>query len=241
MFGVTVDAANFVGRVLAFSKAFPKETSQALNKSAFEVRKGWSDEIVKIFDRPAPLTVRAPLYKKSSPQVLVAEVYIRNEVSKGTPPSAYLIHHVRGGPRNQKASERLLNRNLGMGKYWVPGPGAPLNSYGNVSQGWLNKVLSSVQANNDPQQHTIGRKQGRRGRGRKRIFFRVPAGADTKLNRSIIYERKSDRSIIPVIITTNKVPQYRKRFDAFGLAQRIFYDRFKVNINGAVSRAWGRS
>lgn len=236
MFKTGIDASNLTARFKNIEQRFRIETAMALNTSAFEVREAWGQKIKKVFDRPTPLTQRATLYKKATADHLVAEVYIRDEATKGTPPVRYLLPGVKGGARAQKASERQLSRNLGFKKYWVPGPGAPKDQYGNVPGSFIMRVLSSVQATNDPQQFTPGRKVSRRSRGKARTFFRPRAGIDSKLDRNTIYQRFDDGSIKPVLIGIDKPPQYRARFDAYGVAQRIFRARFHINMARAKQR-----
>jgi hypothetical protein len=229
MFRITIDGSTLLRRLGQLAGAAPEATVRALNRSAFEVRAGWVDEVKKVFDRPTPYTQRAPLYKKATVERMVAEVFIRDEAAKGTPPVKYLLPQVRGGPRAQKASERLLQRYLGFPPYWVPGPGAPRDAYGNVPGGFIQRVLSSVQATADPAQRTPGRKVSRRSRGRKRMFFLPPPGVGSRLKRTTIYERTADGKVMPVLIGVTRPPAYRPRFDAMGVARRIFYSRFKIN------------
>lgn len=236
MFSLAVDSSSLVRRFSKLVDLTPSATARALNTSAFEVRSGWVAEVKRAFDRPTPLTQRAPLYRKAAPNHLVAEVFIRSEAAKGTPPSQYLLPEVRGGPRSQKSSERLLHRLLGFPAYWVPGPGAPRDSYGNVPGSFIMKVLASVQATADPQQRTPGRKISRRSRGKRRLFFIPRAGVPTKLKRTTIYERKPDGSISPVLIGIARPPIYKPRFDAYGIAHRIFFERFNINLSKELSR-----
>ena len=236
MFSLKIDASTLISRFTRLADLTPEATARALNTSAFEVRSGWVAEVRRAFDRPTPLTQRAPLYKKATPQHLVAEVFIRNEAAKGTPPSKYLHPSVVGGPRGQKSSERLLSRMLGFPKYWVPGPGAPRDAYGNVPGGFIQRVLSSVQATADPAQRTPGRKVSRRSRGRKRIFFIPRAGVASKLKRTMIFERREDGSVIPVLIGVSRAPTYTPRFKAYDVANRIFISRFNINLSKELAR-----
>ena len=89
---IEVDADDMLGR--QFSELEKKNLDfaivQASNKTAFEVRESWKRAAVKMFDRPTPLTVNAALFRKATKQKLYAEIFIRDDVSKGTPPAQYL-------------------------------------------------------------------------------------------------------------------------------------------------------
>ena len=236
MFRIKIDPAALLDRFARIGELSAAATVRALNNAAFEVRSGWVSEVRRVFDRPTPLTQRAPLYKKATLDRVIAEVFIRDDATKGTPPVKYLFPQVAGGPRGQKRSERLLQRQLGFPAYWVPGPAAPRDAYGNVPGSFIMRVLTSVQATADPAQRTPGRKVSRRSRGRKRLFFIPRAGVASSLKRTTIYERRADGSAAPVLIGIPRSPQYRRRFDAIGVARRIFYDRFRSNINLELAR-----
>jgi hypothetical protein len=237
MHGVEIDTKALVSRLTEIEKRrLPQITLRALNDSAFETREAWADEAAKVFDRPTSLTLRAPLYRKATLQKLEAEVFIRDDATKGTPPATYLTPQVRGGPRQQKRGERALSRAAGFSAFYVPAPGAPLDQFGNVKRGLIQKILSQLQASHDPAQRETGLKRGRRlGRQRRRggggSYF-IPA-AGSHLKRDVIYERivtGFGSSVRPVLVGVNAAPTYRKRYDVFKLAQEIFGRRFSANF-----------
>src|SRR5690606_4985368 len=89
-------------------KNLPFAIVQACNATAFEIRQTWKRAAPRVFDRPTPLTVNAAQYKKATKQKLYAEIFQRDEASKGNPPAKYLQAEVEGGTRRPKAMERLL-------------------------------------------------------------------------------------------------------------------------------------
>src|SRR3712207_5175441 len=84
----------------------PSITRNALNDVAFGARAAEVERIRGVFDRPTPLVQRSPLVRKATKETLVAEVYIRDDVSRGgTPPAKILAAQVSGGARGPKAFE----------------------------------------------------------------------------------------------------------------------------------------
>lgn len=214
----------------------PAAVMRALNTSAFEVRQGWVEEVKKEFDRPTPLTQRSPLYKSARLDNLVAEVFIRDKAARGTAPAQYLGPQARGGPRQQKASERAL-AHMGFPRYWVPGPGAPIDPFGNVPASFVRLVLNSLMDRASPARKGAKRRRGLRARGKARDFFIPASGAGGRLKSSTVYERLDSGGVVPVFIGVRAAPRYRVRFDAVKVATRIFDARYKVNLR----REWMRA
>lgn len=248
MVGADIQVAEFVRSLSDIERRkLPSVTVRALNVSAFEVRDEWAREIPQVFDDPTSITLRSPLYRKATPQRMHAEVFIRDEVLSGTPPSEYLKPQAFGGPRQQKRSEAALSRYTGFPPYFVPARGAPLDAYGNLRRGLIQRILSQLQATHDPAQRETEAKRGRRLRRQQRRgggghYFTVPV-ARGALKRGVVYERIVSgfgSAVRPILIGVESPPQYRVRFDAFALAQRIFVQRFRVNFTAMLTTAIGR-
>ena len=107
---IGVDPDNVFGRQLTDleQSQLPFAASQAANKVAYEIRERWKRQAPRVFDRPTPLTVNAAMYRKATKDKPYAEIYIRDEAFKGTPPAKYLLTEVEGGQRRRKGFERLL-------------------------------------------------------------------------------------------------------------------------------------
>src|SRR6185369_2436671 len=134
MFKVDIDANRLLATLSSLEREqFPFACMLAINDSMFDVRHAWDQGVVEAFDRPTPLTRKAVLYKKATKQDLTAEVFIRDEVANGTPPSRYLFHEVTGGAREEKPFEQILREAgvLGANEFIVPAKGFPLNEFGN--------------------------------------------------------------------------------------------------------------
>ncbi|UZW62757.1 hypothetical protein [Lysobacter enzymogenes] len=216
-------------------KNLPFAVMRAVNSTADELKNVWAKAMPRVFDRPTPMTQRAIGVKKarytrgSDGQRVseAAEVYIRDDAFKGTPPANYLLPQVEGGTRKPKRFEKLLQARgaLPAGMFAVPGKGAPLDAYGNITGGVTNQILSQLGAQTDRYQNqteiSVKRRKSRRSNKRGDMFAlsrrrgRLPAG---------VYERFAfgARSIVRSILVFVTGVHYTKRYDIFGMAQRSY-------------------
>lgn len=246
MFRTTFDIAGFVRDLSDVEKRqFPYALMRALNDTAFQTRQAWGEEMDRVFDRPTRFTRNAVLYKKATKENFEAEVFIRDEALKGTPPVKYLYWQAEGGQRRQKASERLLQRAgvLSSGEYVVPGRGVQLDAYGNVPTRMLSAILSDVQARRDPQQRSTPQSRKRRSRrkdiGKREVFFysHGPSGdrgdgRPQHLPRGIYGRTRTGfGSSIRQVLHIVSSARYRKRYPVYALAQRLFDQRFERNLD----------
>src|SRR5690606_2908854 len=112
----------------------------------------------------------AALYRKATKAKPVAEVFIRDEAPKGTPPAKYLLPQVEGGTRRPKAFERRLQASgaLPAGMFAVAGKGAKLDRHGNVPGRVITAVLSAMHSQFDPYQNATETSVKRRRRRRRK-------------------------------------------------------------------------
>lgn len=222
---IGVDPEDMLGRQLSDLERnqLPYAASQAANKVAFEIRERWKVQAGRVFDRPTPLTTNAAMYRKATKEQPYAEIYIRDEAFKGTPPAKYLLAEVEGGQRRRKGFERLLQSRglLSPSQFAVMGRGARPNQYGNVPAGQVTKILSQLGAQRDKHQNQTETSA-------KRRRTRAPIGGDyfviTKRRgrlRPGVYERISTgwgSAVRSVFIFTNSAA-YQQRYDIFGMAE----------------------
>lgn len=250
MFKIDFDARPLIRHLDNVGKRqLPFATMQALNQTMFEVHAGWGDEIEKVFDRPTSFTRRSVLYKKATKQRLEAQVFVRDEAAKGNPPARYLQPEAIGGPRRPKPYENDLRAAgvLGQGEYTVPARGMRLDGSGNIPLGVITAILSDLQASKDERQRSTRESRGRRARRRslkRSVYFYWPG--DTGQGRTRhrlprgIYERIATgfgSGIRMVLAIVSDTPTYSVRFDAYGLARKIFHARFPINFNEHLARA----
>ncbi|MBN2400818.1 MAG: hypothetical protein JXN64_00315 [Spirochaetes bacterium] len=205
----------------------PKLASDAVrsttNKLIFKARENVISEMKSVFDRPTPWTLSSVFVQKATNENLSAFIFIKDQATKGTPPAKYLRFEIFGGNRRQKGFEKLLAKTgvIESGEYLIPYK-VPLNQYGNVSPGVIQKVLSGLQAQNDPYQDSpvLGQayKGTRRGRKVPRRYFSVRRGGKT-----IIFEKQLDSSndghVTPMFVSSSRA-LYKPRLRFFEVIKR---------------------
>lgn len=251
----SVDTHGTFGRQLTEleRRQLPFATMQAINATAFETRQRWAEIMPKVFDRPTALTRGAVLYTKATRSRAYAEVFVRDEVSKGVPPSRYLQPQVAGGGRPRKGLERQLTAAnvLPAEMYVVPGRGAALDQHGNLPLSLLNKVKSQLGAQGDTlanesaasraRRRRRAAKQGKRGGE----YFALPRGRGALA--AGVYERVTTGfgSAVRSVLRFVRHVAYRPRYRVFGIAQTVFERRFPANfereLSKAVASAWSRA
>jgi len=244
---IAVDADNLLGR--QFSELERQNLAfavmQAVNATAYEIREQWKRVAARVFDRPTALTRNAAMYRKATKDRLYAEIFLRDEAFKGTPPAKYLLAQVEGGARRKKGFEVLLQQRgvMPAGQFAVAGRGARLDAYGNVSAGEITRILSQLGAQRDPYQNeTPSSRRRRTSEGRRYDYL----GRDRKGNTAVaartvrrggryfalqtrrgrlapgIYERIGTgfgSAVRSVFVFTGRAT-YRPRYDIFAQAQR---------------------
>lgn len=207
------------------SKQLPFAMALTLTRTAQVMQTAEKIEMKFAFDFPTPFTINSVFVRGATKKKLEAFVFLRDEASKGTPPVRYLAPQVYGGARRVKRFERALRAAgiLGEHELAVPGSGARLNKFGNLTGGAISAMLSGVSASPDPQQN-----KSRRAAGKKplRGFFsgemRKKGGAFGDSGTRGIWERSSGRKIKPVLIFVPEASvDYRKRFDFFGIIEQV--------------------
>ncbi|MDY4296830.1 MULTISPECIES: hypothetical protein [unclassified Xanthomonas] len=225
---ISVDAGGILDRQFGeLERAqMPFALMQACNATAFEVREAWKRKAPQVFDRPTPMTVNAAMYRKATKDRLYAEIFLRDEAFKGTPPSKYLLAEVAGGQRRVKGFEALLQAKglMPRGEFAVTGRGAATDQYGNVRGSQITAILSQLSAQRDAYQNQSDvsakrrrakRKRGgnyfvvmkKRGRLRPGIYERIDTGFGSAVRSIFVFTRRAT---------------YRPRYDIFGLAQRTW-------------------
>lgn len=196
----------------------------ASTRTAVLVREAERAAMRQVFDRPTPYTLNSIFVKPATAQSPVAEVYVKDDrAGSGTPATKYLLPQVEGGARRFKKLEGALLAVGAMpsGWYIVPGAGARLDAYGNVSPGQVIQILSQLRITmvsgftrnmsfNKTKEIAAQRKAGGR-------FYVRPVGKP----KPGIYQREFiGRNTTPVF-TFVKAVRYRPRFDFDGTARRV--------------------
>jgi hypothetical protein len=247
MFRSRIDAQGLIRRARGFDANLARAVSRALNDSAFAARSAWQDEARRVFDRPTPLTINAVLVKKSTPDNLQAEVFIRDETRGGTPPSQYLLPQVAGGARTQKPFEFISKRARPskFASYYVPGSSFPRDAYGNVPASVIKQIQAQLQvaerASGFSANETF-RSRGRRLRRQAKKGIRggnffVLRDDHGKLKARTIYERITTglgSTVRTVFTAVDSAPVYRKRYDVFKIAREVFDREYALRFARAL-------
>jgi hypothetical protein len=245
MFKTDIDPSVLLARFSDLEKRqIPFATVGAINDSLFDARDAWRNNIASVFQQPTQLTLNAVLYKRATRDNPVGELYLRNEATKGTPPSRYLLPQVRGGAREEKPFEHLLRQAgvLGSDEFVLPARGFTLDAHGNVAGGTIEAILSDLQAHRDTRRNSTAASRKKRSRrrdiGKRSVYFLsrgpedIGGGKIQHLPRGI-YERTRTgfgSSVRLVLAIVQGAPTYRTRFDAFEIANRAFAASFPVRF-----------
>lgn len=219
-----------------------------LTRTAVEMKQAVQDELPRVFDRPTPYTLNSIFVRPARADRLQAETFFKDDrAGSGTPATKYLLPQVTGGQRSVKRFEKALQLAGAMpaGWYVVPGQGARLDAFGNISKGQIIQVLSQLRitltagfTRNLPQVRGNERKvigALRRAGGR---FFVIKPGE--KRGTPGVYQREfAGRTVTPVFIFVRSVG-YRPRFDFDGIAGRVAAERLHPNIARAIGEQLGR-
>jgi hypothetical protein len=129
-------------------KQLPYALMLTLNETAKGGRLEVQKEMDKVFDRPTPYAKRGVVFDRATRQNMQAAVVVTGDRTKGgLPATAFLGPQIEGGMRSHKAFERQMIERRLMDKRYVavPAKGAPLDRYGNITQGFLNRIMADLQ------------------------------------------------------------------------------------------------
>lgn len=248
-FRVTVEGIDSITKLAdQFGRQGKFAMAKALTQTATAVRDEAKREMLRAIDRPTPYTLSALRLLPAKVGSLSASVWFKDEApGGGTPATRYLLPQVEGGGRNIKRFEQALQITGHMPKGWyaMPGAGANLDRYGNISRGQVVQILSQLRI------QLVAGSERRMGIGAKGIaaqrkaggrFFVVPPGQRVAPG---IYQREfMGRNVTPVVIYVKNAPRYQRRYDFYGTAQRVaaaeLRPRFAAALNDALRTAFPR-
>jgi len=202
-------------------RQLPFASSQAVNRLARRAVADLQTEMRKVFANPTDYTIKAFYAHGGTKNNPGAEILARPGRMKDTPGWKFLTPEIFGGSRRMKRFERALRSQFGSGES-VPGRGAPLNSFGNLSPGFVEKLLSALGAAERTAGYTANRsfltgrqlrsrfKKGERaGQYRHAQFFLAHAKSDGALLG--IYQIVGPGKVEPVLIFPRRGASYRAR------------------------------
>jgi hypothetical protein len=195
------------------TKQLPFAISQALNKTAFDVRAGLNGATRQYFRNPVPFTQRAFLVNRSNKRNLEAEVYAERRRAR------YLRTLITGGERGQKPVElRYLAKaeaTMPRGSRLVPAA-VPLTAAGNVSLATLRRIEGQIAS-----------------RGRNSVFLGRPDGAGRPPG---VYQRTIKGKLKPLFIAIPRA-RYGKMFPMEEIGQKVIDRRFGQYLRSSLEQA----
>jgi hypothetical protein len=245
---VTVDVKGLEAvkaHVAGMGKQVAYAASRAINATAKQVEAEEQRAIAGVFDRPKAQTVKATYVKYSNKTNLEATVGIK-ERAQGIPAAEYLHPNIgesgKHHPRTYKRSEFMLRRMgiLPEGLFTVPGKGARLDQYGNMSRGQIVQILSYFQAFGKTALNSKRMNMTEKGRTlaakKQRQYFIIPvASRESKLFPGI-WQEEPGRGITPVLMFVSR-PTYKAIYDFAGLAEKVIRSRFRSEFDAALADA----
>jgi hypothetical protein len=227
--------------IAAAEKQMKFAASVAINNIAKNIEAEQQKEIGGTFDRPKPSTVKATYIKRSTKNDLTAIIGLKDR-TKGVPAAEYLHPNVKGGARAYKRSELMLHRAgiLPAGMFTVPGAGAKLDNYGNMSRGQINQILSYFRTFGNTALNTKRMNMTDKRRAgmvkRRSDYFVVPvADRQAKLYPGI-WQRLGRDDIAPVLLFVDKAT-YRATYNFGEIAARVVRRTFQAEFDKALEMA----
>ncbi len=219
-----------------FSSLLPRQIRfamlKAVDRTVDKTRSRMYSEMHRVFDRPTPYTLGALKTKAPTMETLQGEVGFKEPWALRS--TKYLEPEVEGGPRRVKGFERLIQQNVTTmspqgirGAYpgnttFVPGRGARLDAYGNISPGQIQQILSGLGAQSD-------RLQNETSASRKRT---KRTGHYWATQRGIWFV--SGQRMEMVLVATKRKPQYPVRYPFYSLAGRFADQAFPGEFEAAL-------
>lgn len=204
-------------------RRFNAMLATALTRSAVGVRDDLKANAQQVLERPKPFTLGAIRHVGASAEKLEAIVH----VLPTSPAAPALVTQAQGGRRPQKKFE-VLARALGLGEGWliVPGPGAKLDQYGNLTPRVLREIFAGVSA------ETATSKRRRKGPAAR--YFLMPPGAGAPG----IYAR-TGRDITAVLLFVSRA-HYEQHWKFHDVGRASADRRMPVEMRRAVNEAVAR-
>ncbi|MBB2157211.1 hypothetical protein HLH33_12970 [Gluconacetobacter diazotrophicus] len=214
-------------------------TAYALNMLAANGKRAVVDQMKEVFDHPNPFTLNGFFVRLATADTLSAWVASKDYAPNGTPAIRYLGPQIHGGQRDMKRSEKALAA-LSGGQYWVPGPGAPLDQYGNLRPGEMTRILSRLGLMHDAASNLTDRtarrlaKQGKAAKGQRSEYFVARERGNGRPKG--IYKLVGPGKVTAILLFTPRAPTYRVRLPVDQIVQQAFMARQDRVVAAALRR-----
>jgi hypothetical protein len=219
-------------------RRFDAAIATALTRAGKTAQTELKAEMLRVFDRPTPFTLNALRLWPARADKLTATVGFRDDGTGGANANNYLMPNVEGGRRVSKRVEAAL-RAVGAlpdGWYAVPGQGANLDSYGNMSRGQIIQILSQLRIT-----MTAGHNRNMAFDARKQISAQRKAGGrffvmriGSKVQPGVYQSEMIGRNITPVLVFVRQ-PTYQKRYAFWEKGEAIANAQLPIEIQRSVA------
>lgn len=191
-------------------------TAKALTLTAKAAQSSLVQSMRTSFDRPTPYTLRSTFIIPATRDNLVSLVGLkdREPAKASNSPAEILRPQFLGGVRLRKNLEKYLTQAgyLGANEFVLPGAGARLDRYGNMSRGQTAQITSQLRIGLDPYAFKSNSNRSRRNvKKAGRMFWSRGFGRSGHLKRGayIATPGVGLRPLLPII----KTPTYRPRIN----------------------------
>lgn len=227
----------------------PYALSRAMNKTAEEARGMVREEMRSVFDRPTPWVLNSLRIKYATKTNLTAELAFKD--IDPTKSARHMVEpHVLGGDRWFKAMEVRLFRAkpplLPAGWNAVPGAGAALDMYGNMSRGQISQLLNVLgtyqeagyNKANDKTRARLAKGNVKKNQYGFEYFVNPVGGKHSRLQPGVYKRFKTGfgSSLKPILIFVRRA-QYTRRLDFYGEVERKAKERLPANFSEAFKDA----
>jgi hypothetical protein len=216
--------------------ALPTAAAKALTFTAQKAQKAILAEMPKVFKGGATrYTLNSTRIDPATVDDLSARVAVKDRSSNnGTLPEDYLLPQVFGGPRKEKRFERAMRyAGLLQGRERaVLGDGAPIDKYGNLKAGEIQRILTATRSAFDPYQNKSSSARSKRN-AKKAPYFAARIGKTWGVWKRI----GAEGEIEPILIFVTKQPTYTRRLDFEGIARATAQREFEPTFRRLLAAA----
>lgn len=208
--------------------AVPRAAAKALTQTAKTAQKSIIAAMGSTFKGGATrYTLNSTRIEPATVNSLAARVAVKDRTTNnGTLPEDYLYPQVYGGTRKEKRFERAM-RYAGLlygRERAVLGEYAPLDSFGNLKFGEIQKILTATRSAFDPYQNKTKSARSKRN-AKKAPYFAALLGKTRG-----VWKRDAPGEVVPILIFITKPPTYVPKLDFEGIARQTAQREFEASF-----------
>lgn len=197
----------------------PFAASLAINAVARKAQATMPGVLERLLDKPKPFTTKSGFFATYSKKTNLQATVGLKDVQ-----AAYLAPLLAGGPRKTKPAEQRF-----MGRFFVPAPGVPIDSFGNVTKANLVAILKAAADRTE-------------WKGKRIVVFpngngRRPAGVYASNKRNGLKTEK--RGLTLLLLFVSRAPGYRQRIRLGEEVSKVVRADFGSEFAKAMTRAMG--